>query len=218
MMPTGPTLAAAALAAIMALATAASTASAQSGAKDDGADAAAAKNDQFVTRLFAGPVGKEKSYACFVRTYDAAHLAQHKTQKVAAMKLLVTAEHVPEDESLNYAFRLGIKFRHRATKFETSGECGHAVATSEAANRTSIRCSVECDGGGIDIGLTNGDKSTMVTLERIMLGRSDRPNEEPSEEFNSDAEDHMFRLDRVSLKDCMSLVTDRKELAALQRK
>src|SRR5262245_22293631 len=35
---------------------------------------------QFVTRMFGGPISKPKHYACFTRTYDADHLARHKLQ------------------------------------------------------------------------------------------------------------------------------------------
>ena len=55
-----------------------------------------AKAAAFDNRMFAGPLG-QKTYACFVRRYDASHLAQHPKQKVSAMKLLVTAENAPEE-------------------------------------------------------------------------------------------------------------------------
>jgi hypothetical protein len=42
----------------------------------------------FAKRMFAGTVPSPKAYACFVRTYDAAHMAQHPLQKVTVMKLL----------------------------------------------------------------------------------------------------------------------------------
>ena len=54
-----------------------------------------AKKEEFVKRLFAGPVAKQKSYVCFVPQYDPEHLARHP-QKVSAMKLLLTGETVPE--------------------------------------------------------------------------------------------------------------------------
>ena len=66
--------------------------------------------------MFGGPLS-QKTYACFVRRYDASHLAQHPKQKVSAMKLLVTAEDAPEDKTVNYSFRLGFKYRHRAGNF-----------------------------------------------------------------------------------------------------
>jgi len=59
-----------------------------------------AKAATFDNRMFAGPLG-QKTYACFVRRYDAGHLAQHPKQKVSAMKLLVTAEDAPEDKTVN---------------------------------------------------------------------------------------------------------------------
>src|SRR6476619_3935483 len=71
-------------------------------------------NNGFAKRLFAGDPGKQaKSYACFVRLYDAAHLARHPLQKVNAMELLITAEKVAEDEVLNYSFRIGLAFRNQ---------------------------------------------------------------------------------------------------------
>jgi hypothetical protein len=41
--------------------------------------------------MFAKPPG-DKAYACFVRRYDADHLARHPRQKVGTMKPLVGAE------------------------------------------------------------------------------------------------------------------------------
>ena len=58
------------------------------------------KATAFDNRMFAGPLG-QKTYACFVRRYDSRHLAQHPKQKVSAMKLLVTAENPPEENTTN---------------------------------------------------------------------------------------------------------------------
>jgi hypothetical protein len=54
--------------------------------------------------MFGGPLSR-KTYACFVRRYDANHLAQHPKQKVSAMKLWLTAEDAPADNTVNYSFR-----------------------------------------------------------------------------------------------------------------
>src|SRR6202043_3507061 len=81
------------------------------------------KQDGFAAHLFAGELADPKTYACFVRDYDADHLARHPLQQVSAMKLLVTAEKVPEDPALNYSFRLGVKFRDRPGDFDSSGDC-----------------------------------------------------------------------------------------------
>ena len=79
---------------------------------------AACAEDGFSKRLFAGDVEtQDKPYACFLRRYDAAHLSRHPRQKVSAMKLLVTADKMPEDETLNYSFRLGVKFQWSSGRF-----------------------------------------------------------------------------------------------------
>ena len=100
-----------------------------------------AKAIAFDAKMFAGPLG-QKTYACFVRRYDGSHLAQHPKQKVSAMKLLVTAEDAPEDKTVNYSFRLGFKYRHRAGNFDSSGYCNHIVAEN---SRGEIRlgCGVD---------------------------------------------------------------------------
>ena len=104
----------------------------------------------FAKRLFAGDPGKQaKSYACFVRLYDAAHLARHPLQKVNAMRLLITAEKVAEDEVLDFSFQLGFAFRNRPGNLKSSGDCGHIKETLSPDKKAQLGCSVDCDGGGI---------------------------------------------------------------------
>jgi hypothetical protein len=118
-------------------------------------------SDGFTKRLFTGDIVKnKKSYACFVRTYDAAHLKQHPLQKVSAMKLLITAEQMPEEAGLGYSFRLGVNFRNRPGNFDSSGDCSHPEASEVTADKIDLGCGVDCDGGGISVKLSNGDKST----------------------------------------------------------
>ena len=175
---------------------------------------AADKGTVFATRLFGGPV-TQKSYACFVRVYDADHLARHPLQKVSAMTLLVDAEKVPEDASLNYSFRLGLKYRNRNGAFDSSGNCGHA----DSATSGHLGCGVDCDGGGLGVDLTADNKSVMVKVERIRIWRNNKPDDEASNaSLVAGADDHLFRLDRASLMTCKPLITDRKELAALRHK
>jgi hypothetical protein len=179
---------------------------------------AAGTDDGFAKRLFAGDPGKqEKSYACFVRLYDTAHLARHPLQKVNAMKLLITAEKVREDEALNYSFRLGLMFRDRPGNFDSSGDCGHIKETLSADNKAQLGCSVDCDGGGITAELVADSKSTKIRLDTIRIWRNNKPDQEGFS-LSGGADDRVFRLDRASLEQCRSLVTDRKELAAMRRK
>ena len=74
------------------------------------------------------------------------------------MKLLVTAETVPEDQALNFYFRLGLSFRHRSGDFDSSGDCGHAKIAELAEDKARLDCSVDCDGGGITVELASGDR------------------------------------------------------------
>ena len=120
-----------------------------------------AKATAFDARMFGGPLGK-KTYACFVRRYDASHLAQHPKQKVSAMKLLVTAEDAPEDKTVNYSFRLGFKYRHRAGNFDSSGFCSHIVAEN-SGSEIRLGCGVDCEGGGIEVAMKD-DKSALIRL------------------------------------------------------
>lgn len=169
----------------------------------------------FDNRMFAGPLGA-KAYACFVRRYDANHLAQHPKQKVSAMKLLVTAEDAPEDKTVNYSFRLGFKYRHRAGNFDSSGFCSHIVAEN-TGGEIRLGCGVDCEGGGIEVAMKD-DKSALIRLERIRIWERNKPDDDASNDLVAGADDKIFRLDRTDNAECASLVTDRKELAALRHK
>jgi hypothetical protein len=172
--------------------------------------------DAFDMRLFAAAPGK-KAYACFVRHYDADHLARHPRQKVSAMQLLVTAEMAPEDNTLGYSFRLGVKYRHRPGDFDSSGYCSHAVA-EDAGHDIRLDCGVDCEGGGINVALSKDDKSAVIRLERITIWQRNKPDDEAGDALLAGADDKIFRLDRTDSQDCAALVADRKELAAIRHK
>jgi hypothetical protein len=176
-----------------------------------------AKAENFDKRMFAGAIGEKKSYACFVRAYDAEHLAKHPKQKVSAMKVLLQAEYAPEEKITNYSFRLGVKYRSRSGNFDSSGYCNHIV-TEDAGNEIRYGCGVDCDGGGIGVAVSKDDKSAIIRLQRIRIWQNDKPDDETENELVAGTDDKVFRLDRVDTRECASLVTDRKELAALRHK
>jgi hypothetical protein len=187
---------------------------------DDSPDTAFAK------RMFAGSAPQPKGYACFIRRYDAAHMAQHPLQKVTVMKLLVTAEMVPDDKVLEYSFRLGVNFRDRPGDFDSSGDCGHAAAAKVPDDAETvmpagvdISCGVDCDGGGVTVSLANNDASLIVKpIDRIRIWKGKNPDESAATALNAGADDKVFRLDRTKLDECTPLVADRKELAAVRHK
>jgi hypothetical protein len=174
-----------------------------------------AKITAFDGKMFGGPLG-QKTYACFVRRYDGSHLAQHPKQKVSAMKLLMTAEDAPEDNTFNYSFRLGFKYRHRAGNFDSSGYCNHIVAEN-TGGEIRLGCGVDCEGGGINVAMKD-DKSALIRLERIRIWERNKPDDDASNDLVAGDDDKIFRVDRTDLHECAELVTDRKELAALRRK
>jgi opacity protein-like surface antigen len=175
-----------------------------------------AEAETFNARMYAGEPGN-KAYACFVRRYDAEHLAHHPKQKVASMKLLISAEMDTEDKQFHNSFRLGFRYRHRSGDFDSSGSCHHAVFTKDG---TEIRlgCGVDCEGGGIGVALSKDDKSAIVRLARVRVWQNNKPDDDAELSLVAGADDGIFRLDRTDNKECASLVTDRKELAALRHK
>lgn len=176
-------------------------------------------DEQYAKRMFGGQIAaKGKSYACFTRRYDKAHLAQHPQQKVTAMKLLVTAEMVPEDKALNYSFDMGVKFNDRKGSFSTSGSCGHPAASQETDNKLLLGCGVDCDGGGLSVELVNADKSVIVRLSSLAIWDDAKPDDEDGRTgFDGGADDKVFRLDRVGMDECKSLMPKNDDLAALEQ-
>ncbi|BBB98029.1 MULTISPECIES: hypothetical protein [Bradyrhizobium] len=199
---------------VVALAAAACTGAPLTVQAQEGVDKAAAA--AFDNRMFAGPPGA-KAYACFVRRYDENHLAQHPKQKVSAMKLLGSAEDPPEDKATNYSFRLGVTYRHRSGNFDSSGYCNHAIA-AESGREIRFECGVDCEGGGITVGVSRDNRSAIARLGRIMVWNRNKPDDDAGEALFAGADDKIFRVDRVDLGECAEPVTDRKELAALRHK
>ena len=149
-----------------------------------------AKATAFDARMFGGPLGK-KTYACFVRRYDASHLAQYPKQKVSAMKLLVTSENAPEDKTVNHSFRLGFKYRHRPGNFDSSGFCNHVVA-EKSGNEIRLGCGIDCEGGGIEVAMSKDDKSTLIRLERIRIWERNKAGEDAGNDLVAGANDKIF--------------------------
>jgi hypothetical protein len=186
----------------------------------------------FAKRVFAGAVPKPKAYACFVRHYDAEHLAQHPLQKVSVMKLLISTEKDPDFPAFQYSFRLGVNFRDLAGDFDSSGNCGHAPTIIDPDNPDippedrvtrptgiDFECDVDCDGGGVTLNLANNDNAVIVKLpDRIRIWKGKDPDEAAVRALMAGADDKIFRLDRAATEECKSLVTDRKELAAMRHK
>jgi hypothetical protein len=176
----------------------------------------AAERAEFDKRMFGKePAAKANTYACFVRTYDADHLGRHPYQKVTSMKLLYTSEMFEGNTALGQHFRLGVTFRNKRGAYDSSGSCNH-FRSDEGKGEIRFGCGVDCDGGGISIAMNKDDKSVLVRLSRVRIWQNSRPDDEASDSLVAGKDDAIFRLDRAPLEECRTLVTDRKELAALR--
>jgi len=180
-------------------------------AQDDKAEKA--REAAFDKQVFGGPIGT-KAAACFVRRYDAAHLAQHPKQKVSAMKVLVTAEKHP-DEPMAYAYKIGVQFRNKPGNFDGGGSCSHMV-DEDGKKAISFSCDVECGGGGLEIAMAKDDRSAIVKLDVIAVYDRKHPKGD-AVTLEGGADDKLFRLDRVDNSECVELA-NHKEMASLQRK
>jgi hypothetical protein len=176
----------------------------------------AAEKAEFDKRMFGRePAAKANTYACFVRRYDADHLARHPHQKVTSMKLLYTSEMFEGNTSLDQHFRLGVTFRNKRGDYDSSGSCSH-FRSEDGKGEIRFGCGVDCDGGGIDVAMNKDDKSVLVRLERVRIWQRGKPDEDASRSLVAGKDDAIFRLDRAPLEECNSLITDRKELAAIR--
>jgi hypothetical protein len=133
------------------------------------------------------------------------------------MKLLVSAEFDSEDKQLHNSFRLGFKYRHRSGDFNSGGSCSH-VAFVKDGNDVRLGCGVDCEGGSIGVALSKDDKSAVVRLVRVRVWQNNKPDDDAEQSLVAGADDGIFRLNRTDARECASLVTDRKEVAALRHK
>ncbi len=149
--------------------------------------------------------------------YDAEHLARHPKQKVAAMKLLVSAEFDKEDKGLHRSFRLGFGTATAAAIFESSGSCNRALFTRMATTCASAAASTAmAAASALRSPRTTGRRS--CGSNRSGSGRTTSRIPIAEDSLVAGAGAKIFRVDRADNGECASLVTDRKELAALRHK
>ena len=205
------------LALVLPLALAAFIGVARAEEADDIREASKAEAETFNARMYAGTPGKT-AYACFVRRYDAEHLARHPKQKVAAMKLLVSAEIRQRGQAAPQFLpaRLPLsppqrRFRLQSAPVTTlcsprtaarfasaAASIARAAASALRSRRTTNRpsCGSRASGSGCTTSRTT----------------------RPSDRWSPASDDGIFRLERTDNSECAALVTDRKELAALRHK
>lgn len=138
--------------------------------------------------------------ACYARTYDTAHLKRHPQQKVTAF-LLRIRYYFPETRYKYsqpfYRYELNARIRGRKETLSVSGDCVHEDAT--------IRCGVECDGGGFRLELEPGTDAAALRMSIDQRLRVTGCGEEDDVELTPGTDDKLFRLQKVSDAACRPL-------------
>jgi hypothetical protein len=174
----------------------------------------AAGVEDFVSRLLGHPPGKGKTYACFTRVYDPAHLASHPQQNVRSMILLVVVDSESPDI---YQVRIGSHFRSREGLLDSEGDCGVPDKESDADNPAGSHCGVACDGGAIDVALKDKDAMLLSIPEGARLWKPGDDDTIPAVRGAFGPDDKLFRLDRSPAAECAEEGADATEKALLKR-
>jgi hypothetical protein len=172
--------------------------------------AGAAEPSRFVSELIGARPGEGKTFACFTRVYDAAHLAAHPEQNVTAAEMLVVAY-----SSLDYAYqlRMGFRFRDHPQWLTTVAECGRTAGSRGGG----AVCAGPSDGGHMRLVL-EGRRTVLITLpEGAALWKGGPPNPDDTVDDAFHADDRVFRLERVPLGRCDDQAIDGEERALLDR-
>lgn len=126
--------------------------------------------------------------SCWMRAYDARHLAAHPNQQVTAMDLAVTYTAETDINPAQFVFWLDVDMRD-GSHGQASGPC--------MADGDQMWCGVECDGGGIYVANRSGGK-VLVDLERrgsiSMTSSCGEENFEDGFALQSGLDDRQFLL------------------------
>lgn len=179
-------------------------------------DRSAAPDGTTVTTLLGKDPGKSAAFACFVRHYDAAHLAAHPRQNVRDIKVFVDSSY-DQDTGRQYSLTAGVGFRKFTREFDISGGCSTSVD-----GKNILNCGADCDGGHFDIS-TKGQSTILLSIpESVRLwdpsASDDSPSDDPPKGADFGSDDKLFKLDRAALDQCTSLMTDdeKAEIAKLK--
>jgi hypothetical protein len=141
--------------------------------------------------------------ACFARTYDRQHLAEHPRQRVTAMMFRLQYAKIPDTDIQHYEFWISVKVRTRWEAFHESGVCDANVdATYPAGNL----CWVACDAGGVSIEKVPQSDALHVHVETpsegIVLNASCGERQRKALRLQAGEDDKLFRLESVPLSQC----------------
>jgi hypothetical protein len=119
-------------------------------------------------------------------------LAKHPDQIVTEVKLNIRPA---RQSGYAYDFALRVRVRGKDEALNTGGSC--------AAEPRGVKCSVECDGGGVHV--TPYAHHAMMYLDRIRMATCGEDPLNSGEELSGGKDDRVFRLDRVDDRACVGM-------------
>ncbi len=166
---------------------------------------AAAETPPGLVALMALLPAQPGNKACYVRSYDAAHLREHPKQRITAMKFLLgvsaydskpEGKAAPED-LYYYTFSMSVARRGDKRLLRTSGDCMAGDA---------ISCVVDCDGGSVALDKMPPANSLIVRLNNdngiTMFHDCDQGE---GVVIKAGSDDKVFRLDKTANAACRAL-------------
>jgi hypothetical protein len=169
------------------------------------------------TQVFGHAIDKEAAYACYTRSYDAAHLAAHPKQNVTTAMLLLTGKPKTGENSYT-AYTAGVDFTFRKQKkhFQAFGDCPSVSADASSGAAQKLACGIDCDGGTIAVKLKDVDTILVSLPSGIAVSEAGNDSAPPDGgHFGSD--DSVFKLSRAPLRNCLPLAIEDEDKAALKK-
>ncbi len=171
-----------------------------------------------------GVIGQTKGdRACYLRVYDAAHLAANPRQRTTSLRVSFRRESwqdaAPEAGSQN---RIRIEAARRGVKepLRAIGDCRYrADANQDVQGRRRIRsapvapgivCSIKGDATDEESGtepvlFVSGNVLTIHMQDSLPMRRNRQLSDGPSQEIAFAGADAVFRLQRIADRDCDAL-------------
>jgi hypothetical protein len=159
--------------------------------------AAATPETPGFTALNAMLPGRPGNKACYVRSYDTAHLRAHPRQRVTAMRFLLAVETYdpkpakaerPQD-LFYYTFSMSVSRRGDKRLLRTSGDC---------MGSDGIFCVVDCDGGSMALENLPPPGSLIVRLSDDGIRIFHDCDDEQGVLVKAGADDKVFSLDKTA--------------------
>ena len=145
-----------------------------------------------VTGAMTQAIGASQATGCFVRHYDREHLAEHPNQLLTNVRLLIREAKL----RAGFDFLLEVKRRGSSNGLLTEGSC---------ENDSMLHCTVECDGGGINVSVRPGYAMMYLARIRMATCEDDKNDINKGEEVFGGIDDRVFQLPLVDDAMCSDM-------------